>query len=80
MAAASGTLKKLEDAWRSFKILAANGSSCSSWFKLQRVILDLQPIDYLQSIVPDGTSSTTSRNAEFFLLKEKCSGGFNIEK
>ena len=47
LAAASRTLKKLEEAWRSFKTLAVTDSSCSGWFELWRLIRDLRPFDYL---------------------------------
>ena len=47
------SLKKLEKAWRSFKILAAFDSSCSGWFELRRLIRDLRPIDYLQNFDSD---------------------------
>ena len=53
LAAASRTLKKLEEALRNFKALAATDSCCSSWFELQRLIRDLRPIDYLQNFDPD---------------------------
>ena len=53
LAAASRTLKKLEEAWRSFKTLAATDSSCSRWFELRRLTRDLRPIDYLQNFDPD---------------------------
>ena len=33
LVAASRTLKKLQEAWRSFTTLAATDSSCSSWFE-----------------------------------------------
>ena len=46
-------LKKLEEAWRSFKTVAATHSSCSGWFELQRLIQDLRPIDYLQNFDPN---------------------------
>ena len=49
LAAASRTLKKLKEAWRSFKTLAATDSSRSGWFKLWRLIRDLRPINYLQN-------------------------------
>ena len=48
-----GSLKKLEEAWRSFKTLAATDSNCSHWFELWRLIRDLRPIDYLQNFDPD---------------------------
>ena len=54
LTAASRTLKKLEEAWRSFKALAATDFSCSDCFELRRLIRDLQPIDYLQNFDPDG--------------------------
>ena len=41
------SLRKLEEASRSFKTLAATDSSCSSWFELRRLIQDLRPINYL---------------------------------
>ena len=47
------SLSKLEEAWRSFKTLAATDSSCSGWFKLQQLIWGLQPVDYLQNFDPD---------------------------
>ena len=53
LVAASINLKKLEEAWRSFKTLAATDSSCSDWFELWRLIRNLRPIDYLQSFDPD---------------------------
>ena len=53
LAAASRTLKKLEEAWRSFKTLAATDSSYSACFELRRLIRDLRPIDYLQNFDPD---------------------------
>ena len=46
-------MKKLEEAWKSFKTLAATDSSCSAWFELRRLIRDLRPIDYLQNFDPD---------------------------
>ena len=51
--AASRTLKKLEEAWRSFKTLAASDSSCSGCFELRRLIRALRPISYLQIFDPD---------------------------
>ena len=48
-----GSLKKFEEAWRSFKTLAATDSNCSHWFELWRLIRDLRPIDYLQNFDPD---------------------------
>ena len=46
-------VKKLEEAWRSFKTLAATDSSCSGWFKLRRLIRELRPSDYLQNFDPN---------------------------
>ena len=43
----------LEEAWRSFKTLAATDSSCSAWFELRRLTRDLRPIDYLQNFDPN---------------------------
>ena len=48
-------MKKLEEAWKSFKTLAATDSSCSAWFELRRLTRDLRPIDYLQNFDPDST-------------------------
>ena len=42
LAAAWRTLKKLEEAWRNFKTLAATDSICSSRFELLRLIRDLR--------------------------------------
>ena len=53
LTATSRTLKKLQEASRSFKTLAATDSNCSSWFKQRRLIWDLGPIDYLQNFDPD---------------------------
>ena len=56
LAAASRTLKKLEEVWRSLKKLqnpSCDWSSCSGWFELQRQIGDLRPIDYLENFEPD---------------------------
>ena len=53
LVAASKTLKKLKEASRSFKTLAATDSSCSGWFELRRLIRDLRPINYLQNVYPD---------------------------
>ena len=47
------SLKKFQEAWRSFKTLAATDTSCSDWFELRRLIRDLRPIDYLQNFDPD---------------------------
>ena len=47
------SLRKLKQAWRSFKTLAATDSSCSGWFELRRLIRDLRPIDYLQNFDSD---------------------------
>ena len=47
------TLKKLEQALRSFKALAATDSSCSGWSELRRLTRDLRLIDYLQKFDPD---------------------------
>ena len=47
------SLKKLENAWISFKTLAATGPSCSGWFELRWLIRDLRPINYLQNFDPD---------------------------
>ena len=47
------TLKKLEEAWRSFKALASTDSSSSDWFELRRLIRDLRPINYLQNFESD---------------------------
>ena len=53
LAAASRTLKKLEEAWRSFKTLVATGSSCSGCLELWRLIRDLRSISYLQNFDPN---------------------------
>ena len=47
------SLKKLEETWRSFKILAVTDSSCSGRFEVRRLIWELRPIDYLQNFDPD---------------------------
>ena len=46
------SLRKLEEAWRSFKTLAGTDSCCSSWLELRRLIRDLRSIDYLQNYDP----------------------------
>ena len=53
------SLKKLEEAWRSFKTLAVTDLSCSGWFELLRLIWDLRPIDYLRNFDPDPLDSNT---------------------
>ena len=45
--------KRLEEAWRSFKTLAATDSSCSGWFELRRTIQNLRPMGSLQNFDPD---------------------------
>ena len=55
LAAASRTLKKPEEAWRSFKTLAVADYSFISWFELRQLIRDLRSIDYLQNVDPDAT-------------------------
>ena len=53
LAAASRTLKQLEEAWGSFKTLAAIDSSCSGSFEQRRLTRDLRLIDYFQNFDPE---------------------------
>ena len=46
-----GHLLLLQEAWRSFKTLAATDSSCSGWFELRWLIWDLQ--DLLNQLPPE---------------------------
>ena len=46
-------LNKLEEAWRSFKTLAATDFSCRGRFELWRLIRDLRSIEYPQNFDPN---------------------------
>ena len=56
--ATSRTLKKLEEAWGSFKILTATNSSCSDSLELRLLIRNLQSINCLQNFDPDAPDTT----------------------